>query len=82
MARWPLHPAPLDDEPLSSWLSRLAAAYEMEPMVFCHDMLALTNQSLQELDERVLSQSCFFESFGICKSLNLREPIFGFWPRS
>jgi hypothetical protein len=28
----------------------------------------------------VLSQSCFFESFGICKSLNLREPIFGFYP--
>ena len=24
----------------------------------------------------VLSQSCFFESFGICKSLNFREPIF------
>jgi len=29
---------------------------------------------------KVLSQSCFFESFGVCKSLNLREPIFGFYP--
>jgi hypothetical protein len=28
----------------------------------------------------VLSQSCFFESFGVCKPLNLREPIFGFYP--
>jgi hypothetical protein len=28
----------------------------------------------------VLSQSCFFESFGVCKSLNFREPIFRFYP--
>jgi hypothetical protein len=28
----------------------------------------------------VLSQRCVFESFGVCKSLNLREPIFGFPP--
>jgi putative transposase len=28
----------------------------------------------------VLSQSCFFESFGVCKSLNFRESIFGFYP--
>jgi hypothetical protein len=28
----------------------------------------------------VLSQSCFFESFGVCKSLNFRETIFGFYP--
>jgi hypothetical protein len=51
MARWPLHPAPLDDEPLSSWITRLAAAYEMEPMAFCHDALAWPHQSLQGLDE-------------------------------
>ena len=51
MAHWPLHPAPLDDEPLSSWITRLAAAYEMEPMAFCQDALDLPSQSLQELDE-------------------------------
>jgi hypothetical protein len=51
MARWPLHPAPLDDEPLSSWLLRLAQAYEMEPMAFCHDVLAWPHPSLQGLDE-------------------------------
>jgi len=28
----------------------------------------------------VLSQSCFFESLGVCKSLNFQEPIFGFYP--
>jgi hypothetical protein len=27
----------------------------------------------------VLSQSCYFERFGVCKSLNFREPIFGFY---
>ena len=48
MTRWPLHPAPQDDETLSSWLTRLAVAYEMEPIAFCHDALALPNQSLQE----------------------------------
>jgi hypothetical protein len=51
MARWPLHPAPLDDESLSSWIIRLAAAYEMEPLTFCHDALAWPSQSLQGLDE-------------------------------
>ena len=51
MARWPLHPAPLDDEPLSSWLMRLADAYEMEPMAFCQDALAWPHPSLQGLDE-------------------------------
>ena len=30
--------------------------------------------------EGVLSQSCFFESFDVCKSLNLREPVFAFYP--
>jgi N12 class adenine-specific DNA methylase len=29
-------------------------------------------------EQWVLSQSCFFESFGVCKSLNFRESIFGF----
>ncbi len=48
MTRWPLHPAPQDDETLSSWLTRLAVAYEMAPIAFCHDALALPNQSLQE----------------------------------
>src|SRR6266571_4329258 len=51
MTRWPLHPAPQDDETLSSWLTRLAVAYEMAPIAFCHDALALPNQSLQELDD-------------------------------
>src|SRR2546428_3497350 len=51
MARWPLHPAPFDDEPLSSWITRLASAYEMAPIAFCHDALAFPrHQSLQELD--------------------------------
>jgi len=27
--RWPLHPAPLDGEALSSWLRRIAATYQM-----------------------------------------------------
>ena len=26
-----------------------------------------------------MSQSCFFESFDVCKSLNFLEPIFGFY---
>jgi hypothetical protein len=51
MTRWPLHPAPLDDEPLSSWIIRLADAYEMELMAFCHEALAWPNPSLQGLDE-------------------------------
>jgi hypothetical protein len=51
MARWPLHPAPLDDEPLSSWITRLAAAYEMDPPEFCHAALDWPNPSLQGLDE-------------------------------
>jgi TniQ len=51
MARWPLHPAPLDDEPLSSWIIRLAAAYELEPLAFCHNALAWSNQRLDELDD-------------------------------
>jgi TniQ len=51
MARWPLHPAPFDDEPLSSWITRLASAYEMAPIAFCYDALAFPrHQSLQELD--------------------------------
>jgi hypothetical protein len=34
------------------------------------------------LPRGVLSQSCFFESFGVCKSLNLREPVSAFYPYS
>jgi hypothetical protein len=30
---------------------------------------------------RVLSQICFFESFGVCKSLNFREPFSDITPR-
>ena len=30
---------------------------------------------------RVLSQSCFCESLGVCKSLNSRHEIFGFCPK-
>jgi hypothetical protein len=29
--RWPLHPQPFLDECLSSWLQRLAAAYDRSP---------------------------------------------------
>ena len=50
MVRWPLHPSPLDDESLSSWLTRLAAAYEMAPATFCHHVLALPPTSLDTLD--------------------------------
>src|SRR5438128_2152335 len=31
---------------------------------------------------RVLSQSCFFESLAVCKSLNFWYPIFGFCPKN
>lgn len=48
--QWPLHPPPLDDAILSSWLIRLAAAYEMEPSAFCQQALATPVQSLQVLD--------------------------------
>ncbi len=27
--RWPVHPAPIDGEALSSWLRRIAASYQM-----------------------------------------------------
>src|SRR5262249_4432158 len=33
------------------------------------------------LSRWVLSQSCFFESLRICKSLNSGHPIFGFCPK-
>lgn len=51
MARWPLPPTPLDDAPLSSWIIRLAATYEMEPLTFCHAALAWPSQRLQGLDD-------------------------------
>ncbi|HNG81978.1 MAG TPA: TniQ family protein, partial [Burkholderiaceae bacterium] len=28
--RWPLHPAPMEGEALSSWLNRVALCYHME----------------------------------------------------
>ena len=31
---WPIHPKPLDDELLSSWMIRLARAYEIKPVSF------------------------------------------------
>jgi hypothetical protein len=33
------------------------------------------------LAREVLSQSCYFESLGVCKPLNSRHPIFGFCPK-
>jgi hypothetical protein len=30
--RWPLHPAPKEGEALSSWLSRVAACYQMDTL--------------------------------------------------
>jgi hypothetical protein len=37
--RWPLHPQPQPDESLSSWVLRLARAYEMTWEAFFHDAL-------------------------------------------
>jgi hypothetical protein len=31
---WPIHPKPLEDEQLSSWMIRLARAYEIKPVSF------------------------------------------------
>lgn len=39
--KWPLHPAPLDGEALSSWLGRLAACYQMSPVDLLHHGLGL-----------------------------------------
>jgi len=38
--------------------------------------------AVTEAPARVLSQSCFFESLAVCKSLNSRHSIFGFCPRN
>lgn len=52
MARWPLHPPPLEDECLSSWIVRLAAAYHVDVTTFCHDALALNASHLSALDRQ------------------------------
>jgi hypothetical protein len=52
VARWPLHPPPLDDECLSSWIVRLAAAYHMDVTTFCQDALALHASHLRTLDRQ------------------------------
>ncbi|PWW31526.1 TniQ family protein [Chromohalobacter israelensis] len=46
--RWPLHPAPVEGEALSSWLRRVAACYQME----VHDLLAhdLGHGQVDDLD--------------------------------
>jgi hypothetical protein len=46
--RWPLHPAPKEGESLSSWLSRVAACYQMD----VHELLVLDlgHSQLDDLD--------------------------------
>ena len=39
--RWPLHPKPQPDESLSSWVFRLAQAYEMTWEEFFGDALGI-----------------------------------------
>jgi hypothetical protein len=34
VGRWPLHPKPYANEALSSWINRLAAAYDIDPIAF------------------------------------------------
>jgi hypothetical protein len=43
--------------------------------------LATDHQRTNGVIVRVLSQSCYFESLGVCKPLNSRHPIFGFCPK-
>src|SRR5712691_13362894 len=50
MARWPLHPLPLDDELLSSWIARLARAYHLDAHTFCQAALAFQAQDVRWLD--------------------------------
>lgn len=49
-ARWPLHPAPLEGEALSSWLRRIAANYDMSVASLLEHGLGDTHTTEQDLD--------------------------------
>ncbi len=49
-ARWPLHPAPLEGEALSSWLRRIAASYDMSVASLLEHGLGDTHTTEQDLD--------------------------------
>ncbi len=48
--RWPLHPAPIDGEALSSWLRRLAAEYQMDVSQLIQHGLGIDPGAEQALD--------------------------------
>lgn len=48
--RWPLHPQPFLDECLSSWLQRLAAAYDRSPDDLCRHAFGLEKFDAYALD--------------------------------
>jgi len=52
VARWPLHPPPLEDELLSSWIVRLAVTYHVAPFTFCREALALQHPTPRTLDHQ------------------------------
>jgi len=47
---WPLHPAPIDGEALSSWLRRIAAGYEMDVAELVEHGLGHDAQAAGDLD--------------------------------
>ena len=48
--RWPLHPAPVEGEALSSWLRRIAASYEMSVTELIEDGLGCDAMADRDLD--------------------------------
>ncbi len=48
---WPLHPRPLPDELLSSWMARIARAYFARPHSFWHPLAGISQ--FRALDEKI-----------------------------
>lgn len=48
--RWPLHPAPIDGEALSSWMRRIAVSYQMSVPQLLEHGLGYGRQTEQQLD--------------------------------